>query len=159
MTLTWDAPTNRPPRYAVYRTRSAAPPDLDAASQDASNLLVVTGDTSVVDYPGVAADPYYYWVRSVSSNSVESSRLCLSFYTGGPRRPECRTEVAAHLSSYPNPFTDGTHIEFVLPVEGEVTLRIFNAIGAEVNVLVDKRFWAQACTDTSGKDRVQPDSA
>ena len=140
VTLTWDAPTNRPSRYAVYRTRSAAPPDLDAASQDASNLLVVTGDTSIVDYPGVAADPYYYWVRSVSSNSVESSPTMPVFLHGRATTVQnVVPEVAAHLSSYPNPFTDGTHIEFVLPVEGEVTLRIFNAIGAEVNVLVDKR--------------------
>ena len=40
--------------------------------------------------------------------------------------------------NYPNPFNPKTKIRFNLPESGNVKLTIFNALGQEVNVLVDK---------------------
>ena len=41
--------------------------------------------------------------------------------------------------NYPNPFNPATNIRFNLPESGKVKLTIFNTLGQEVNVLVDKR--------------------
>jgi hypothetical protein len=43
----------------------------------------------------------------------------------------------ALLQNYPNPFNPNTIITFKLPVNGLVTLKIFDAIGNEVAILVD----------------------
>jgi hypothetical protein len=42
--------------------------------------------------------------------------------------------------NYPNPFSGATEIRYVTPSTGHVLLRVFNALGAEIAVLVnDKR--------------------
>ena len=141
VTLTWSSPDNtNPNRYAVYRVWSAMPPDVDQASQEAANLLAITGDTTLVDYPGIAPDPYYYFVRSVSRNSIESAATTPVYLHGRATAVHNVVQkVAAHLSNYPNPFSDATHIEFDLVNGGQVTLRIFNSLGSEVLTLVERR--------------------
>jgi hypothetical protein len=42
--------------------------------------------------------------------------------------------------NYPNPFNPSTKISWQLPVSGNVTLKIFNAIGEEIKTLVDEEF-------------------
>ncbi len=139
-TFTWSPPDSGAGLYAVYRVRSPVPPDLDQASQEATNLLAVTGDTTLVDYPGLAPDPYYYFVRNVSRNSVESDATTPVHLYGRATAVfnEVR-KVAAHLSSYPNPFQDFTQIEFRLESGTTVTLRILNALGADMVTLVRQR--------------------
>ncbi len=43
------------------------------------------------------------------------------------------------LNGYPNPFSKGTTLEYVLPGEGHVKLAIYDLLGREVKKLIDKR--------------------
>ena len=142
VTLSWSPPaTSAPRRYAVYRIRSDMPPDVDQASRDAVNLLAVTGDTTLVDYPGEAPDPYYYFVRSVSRNSIESdATMPVQVYGRATSVRNQTPAVVSHLSNYPNPFTEATRIEFGLEQNAEVTLRIYNAQGAAISSVLERRF-------------------
>lgn len=141
LSLTWLRPDSTAPRrYAVYRVRASMPPDLDQASEDVANLLAVTGDTVLVDYPGMAPDPYYYFVRSISRNSIESSATTpVMVYGRATAVHNVLPKMAAHLSSFPNPFSEDTRIEFTLGADALVTLRIFNVLGSEVRTLVHER--------------------
>ena len=40
--------------------------------------------------------------------------------------------------NYPNPFNPSTKINFVLPIQGFVTLKVFDAMGREIQTIVNK---------------------
>ena len=137
LTLSWD-PVEGARRYAVYRTRSETLPDLVAASRDAGNLVSLTGETALTDRPGIASDPYYYFVQAVGANSAESGPSEAASAVGRATSVETRERVARALAaSYPNPFRSGTEIVFALDTTAPVTLRIFNQLGQLVRTLAD----------------------
>ncbi len=138
--LSWSSPATGAARFAVYRIRSSTPPDIDQVSLDATNLLAVTGDTSMVDSPGIANDPYYYFVRAVSSNSVEGSATTPVFLYG--RATSVNLEKAGKrivLLNYPNPFSESTQISFDLERDANVSLEIYNALGMRIHTVAGNR--------------------
>lgn len=137
LTLSWD-PVDGARRYAVYRTRSEAVPDLGAASRDARNLVSVTGETKATDRPGIASDPYYYFVQAVGANSAESGPSDAASAVGRATSVETKERVArGFAASHPNPFSTGTEIAFALDTTAPVTLRIYNQLGQLVRTLAD----------------------
>lgn len=44
--------------------------------------------------------------------------------------------IAGDMSNYPNPFSSSTTIRFTVPMDGRVTLRVFNLIGILVRTIV-----------------------
>ena len=54
--------------------------------------------------------------------------------------------------NYPNPFNPSTKISFELPISGYTTLKVYDMLGSEIAVLVDKEL-------TSGSHSVNFDAA
>jgi hypothetical protein len=44
--------------------------------------------------------------------------------------------------NYPNPFNPATNIGFRIPVQAQVTIKIFNSLGEEIAILAEKNFTA-----------------
>ena len=138
--LNWESFSAR--RFAVYRTRSTEPPDPKQVVQDASNLLVVTGETSVTDRPGIAEEPYYYFVTAVSRNSFESEASNLVSVGGRAVARESEVVYTSTLSqNFPNPFRSQTQIAFTLDQAQTISLVVFNVLGQEVATLAEGVFF------------------
>lgn len=144
--LTWSGPSDQgtgaeAKRFAVYRVQSPELPDFSAAILNAENLLTVTGDTVITDKPVLATDPYYYFVTSVSSNSVESTESGYVLVEGRAVSVDpVYADRIATVESYPNPFDRRTNIVVTLEQADDVEVRVYNSIGQMVTVLAERQF-------------------
>ena len=140
LTLTWEAGTGSDAearRFAVYRVPGGAPADLGAALSDPTNLLAITGGTTLTDRPTEGSE-WSYAVTAVSTNSIESGPTNVVTVTGravsaeaGPLAPE-----AALLAPRPNPTRGAVQASFSLDRSARVTLRVVDVLGREVAVLL-----------------------
>ena len=162
--IAWDIPFPQEfqpesKRFAVYRVRSASAPDLASAVQDPANLLAITGEAKVVDAPGIASEPYHYFVSAVSGNSVESGPS--DFVTVDGRavpieNADLPESVLSLYQNFPNPFTDVTELRFALDRAASVRLTVVDLLGREVAVLVSGAWYGAGAYEISwdGTDAV-----
>ena len=150
--MTWQGPEEAPGTdstqfYAVYRVNSADQPDPAAAMQDARNLLAVTGDTTYSDRPTLSDSSFYYFVTSVSNNSVESSASNMfSVEARGvgiddPATPSTPSAITLK-GNFPNPFASSTEIAFSLGAPSDIRLTVYDVLGRQIRVLKDGRMSA-----------------
>lgn len=76
---------------------------------------------------------------STNTEVTDSSRHFVDFLTGITPAPVANfiPKEFSMAQNYPNPFNPSTNIEYSLPVEGKVTLRIYDIAGREVMMLVN----------------------
>ena len=55
--------------------------------------------------------------------------------------------------NYPNPFNPSTKINFTIPTDGYVTLKIYNSLGEEVKTLAENEYYTKGAysLDFNGK--------
>lgn len=102
------------------------------------NLQYVANDKSLgVHNPDYTLDLLQNTITFVDTALVTSVELRLDATTGIPK-------IFALHQNYPNPFNPTTRIRFDVPVTGHVKLVIFNSLGKEVEILVDKSLTANS---------------
>ncbi len=91
--------------------------------------LQFRSDTSI----SPMADPKYRWILDVGSLPVEF----LKQFSDVRAEDDVVLRKFALFQNYPNPFNPITTIEYEIPVNGVVTLTIFDLLGREVTKLVN----------------------
>ena len=120
--------------YSIYRSTTSG------FILSLANAITVTRDSSYLDITSAVGVQYFYRLTAVdihgneSAPSLELSTMPLSVENLNELAP---TEYTLD-QNYPNPFNPVTQISFALPTAGFVTLRVFDAIGRNVETLVNE---------------------
>jgi hypothetical protein len=120
--------------YEVYRSTSPS------IVSDEQNLIAAVGDTLYQDGTVLSNTNYYYIIKAVDihgNKSGNSSLVSLNVLSVSGNSNALPTEYALD-QNYPNPFNPATNISFALPAASFVSLRVFDAIGREVESLVNE---------------------
>ncbi|ARA94864.1 hypothetical protein AWN76_018030 [Rhodothermaceae bacterium RA] len=157
--LAWDA-ASRATSYKVYRRCATA-----SWCPNSYTLIGTTSSTSYTDMevmtpgPGGINDGWFYYQVSATNSagtSPRSNTASVEGWRGVERRgPGANTpvelqqvvpEAFALHAAYPNPFNPTTEIRFDLPEATQVRLTVYDALGREVERLLDGPM--QAATHT-----------
>ena len=76
------------------------------------------------------------------SNWINYGKVTYTYVITGIDKFEGEVNTYSLSQNYPNPFNPSTTIKFSLPSSSYATLIIFNALGEEVEALLDKEFTA-----------------
>jgi len=126
-----------------------APVDTDSIIWTA-DITFTKGTFPFVHYKYQAHDPLSGWTwepipvdssRSFWINDSDSVQILpIDYYgilgVGIEEKPHSPNKF--RLQNYPNPFSYATVISYQLPIDGGVTLKIYNILGQEVRTLVSK---------------------
>jgi hypothetical protein len=123
-------------RYRVYRDTV---PDF---IYDTTKIIAVISDTIFYDDPPqkFISGNYYYKITAIDSayhQSSASEEVHINI-TGIPEAPPIVVEHYNLLQNYPNPFNPGTTIPYRLKAPGYVKVMVYNLLGEQVKVLVNK---------------------
>ena len=123
-------------RYRVYRDTV---PDF---IYDTTKIIAVIPDTVFYDDPPqkFISGNYYYKITAIDSayNQSPASEEAHINITGIPEAPPIVVEHYNLLQNYPNPFNPSTTIPYRLKAPGYVKVMVYNLLGEQVKVLVNK---------------------
>jgi len=108
-----------------------APLDGSSLSEWKEQLVKIVFESDPKGYAGALTVTYD--LRGQLGDKIESGNQKYNF--------EIRSSIPKEyqlLNNYPNPFNPSTTIEFELPVQGDISLTIYNLLGEEVMTFNDK---------------------
>lgn len=142
------APHNdfNPSHYEIFRAITQNPPN------DNDYQLIATVSSDVISYTDYAVQIFdteaiiYYRVRAKKETYKRSYYSDYSnnvFTIGGLYKDRSKPSLdlkneTLTLSNYPNPFNPTTKIVYTIPNNGLVSLVVYNLLGEEIDVLIDK---------------------
>lgn len=120
--------------------------DLNGSMQQWNKIVFVEGNGncnsprnySFTDNP-VVGSKYYYRLKQIDSDGQTEYSNVISIDLNMPNQ-------YALYQNYPNPFNPITSITYNLPIDGMVSLRVFDMLGSEVVTLVNENQKAGAYT-------------
>ena len=132
--LSWEAPAD--PDVNYYRVFRSTTPNFELSDE---NVIGTTTDLTFVDAKTGNGD-FYYKVQAVdfSGNLGEPSKEVEVKITAIEDMNNVPLEYALK-QNYPNPFNPTTTISFSLKAAGKATISIFNTLGQELDVILDKQ--------------------
>jgi hypothetical protein len=97
-----------------------------------NNALVAGGAKhySLLDTGVKTGRTYYYRLESVNNIGLKEALSTVAVIVSAPR-------TFVLYQNYPNPFNPRTTIKFELPKQAQVKIKIYNALGQEVRILLD----------------------
>jgi len=125
-------------RFAVYRSSTQTDPAAIIANP--ANLIGLSGGPRFTSTGISQNTAYTYVVTSLSRNNVESAPSNVLNVPSATGIDDAQIADGYVLSqNFPNPFNPTTVISYQLPVEGDVNLAVYDALGRRVAVLVEQR--------------------
>jgi hypothetical protein len=132
--LKWDDNSDIEDGYVIERRISSA--------GTFSVIDTVVSDSEEYVDSGLGEDDYTYRVKAVlGEESSAYSESVSSVVTSTESAPGVPTDYALG-QNYPNPFNPSTNIQFALPVAGPTRMVVFDVLGREVGVLLNKMLQA-----------------
>jgi hypothetical protein len=98
-----------------------------------------------VDSPGQTETSYHYAITAFNRNSDESvptQVLSSGVVTSTEGDYEPIVKTLRLDQNYPNPFNPTTNITFQLPQTGDVSLKVYDMVGREIAVLINRQMSA-----------------
>ena len=123
-------------RFEIERATVDQGPSHSSPWASIGSLAGSGTSTSSKDYEyidrNVVAGTYDYRIKTVQRNGSFAYSKTIEIRVGDAPKEFTLSQ------NYPNPFNPTTSVEFTVPEDGRVQLRVFNALGEEVAVLLDQ---------------------
>ncbi len=139
--LIWGALTGTQ-KYVIYRKLGAtfAFDSIGVVNSTSSNLQQCFVDvTTDINLGQVAGHDIYYKVKKINGQKVQYTNQVNVPLTGGAidKSNEIIIKEFVIEQNYPNPFNSTTHIKYMIPKTGKVSVKLYDILGKEIKNLYE----------------------